>query len=179
MMTHCWSLCACSMLRNVRVHNVHMHTHTHRHVFILMWKLAFEIVVLDVQMTQHIILNDCPWNNHVLVQTARDLQCRCQVIMPRCSGLDRWCTKVESENGSPWLTRWEYSSTIHPSCMHAQQGLGVHGHQARPCMSIRLVQAQTHTPTNACIASQQSPWACAFFASRKWSEHTPCSCTQP
>ncbi len=42
-------------------------------------------------------------------------------------------------------------------------------------MSIRLVQAKTHTQTHACITSQQEwpPWAYTLFASRKWSKNTP------
>ncbi len=62
-------------------------------------------------------------NKHVQAQTARELQCRSQARMPRCSGWARWCTW----KGSSWPMHTRKSFN-HASIMPWTQGLGVHGH---------------------------------------------------
>ncbi len=46
-------------------------------------------------------------------------------------------------------------------------------HLAAITARICLVQARTHSPTHACIASQQTQWACTLYKPNKIPPHMP------
>jgi hypothetical protein len=126
---------------------------------------VYTLIMHKKNMRFHALLCSCPYMlyscRHTLKHTLMHaLPCRNQ------------CEHTPSSHhthirASPCSNHSEHAPCTSPdthshTCKHRLAAITV---------SMRLVQAQTHTPTHACIASQQSQGACALYEPKHTLRH--------